>query len=91
MYDIAPTLPEDVLISESQVQNADHVEHVDAKHRNIMPLCGPEEMRTCKEIEKGFGQETAKDEAARCLQCGLICYERKWEDTPAQEAIAQSA
>jgi hypothetical protein len=27
-------------------------------------------------LEKGFDEGMAHNEAKRCLQCGLICYER---------------
>jgi len=26
-------------------------------------------------VEKGFDESRAREEASRCLQCGLICYE----------------
>jgi len=43
--------------------------------RNLMPTCDPLGSE-CREIEIGFDEETARAEAARCLRCGLICYER---------------
>ena len=80
MYGIDPVLPEEVIEPSSELQNVDHVENVDAGKRQIMPLCSPKEMGICHELEKGFTEEMAKEEAARCLQCGLICYERNWDE-----------
>ena len=74
IYDIEPALPDTVITPESELQNVDHVDNVSANRRNIMPLCSPKEREACRELEKGFSEDTAKDEAARCLQCGLICY-----------------
>lgn len=89
IYDIDPVLPEDVIVEESVLQNVDHVEHVSDISRNIMPLSGPKELAESKELEKGFSEDTAKAEASRCLQCGLICYERNWSEI--EEAVEQTA
>ena len=91
MYDIEPGLPEDVIIQESVLQNVDHVEHVSDSSRNIMPLSGPKELAEFKEIEKGFSEDVAKDEASRCLQCGLICYERRWSEMEQPDEVEQTA
>ncbi len=80
MYDFEPTLPADVMTPKSDIQNVDHVENVNASNRNIMPLSSPQVREEGRELEKGFSEETAKTEASRCLQCGLICYDRKWEE-----------
>jgi len=45
-----------------------------------MPLAECREMDQAKEIEKGFTQEMAIQEARRCLQCGLICYQHVQPD-----------
>lgn len=76
MYKIPMSVPENVLTSESIVQNVDHVENVSSVPRQIMPLCIAEDLDDCKELEKGFTEEAAQKEAKRCLQCGLICYAR---------------
>jgi len=91
MYDIEPGLPEDVIIQESVLQNVDHVEHVGESSRNIMPLCGPKELAEFKDIEKGFSEDVAKAEASRCLQCGLVCYERRWSEMEQPEEVEQTA
>ena len=75
MYGIIP-VSENVVTSESRVQNVDHVAHVALTSRQIMPLCSVEDLDVCKEIEEGFTQEAAQKEAQRCLQCGLICYKK---------------
>jgi hypothetical protein len=80
MYDFEPTLPADVMTPKSNIQNVDHVENVNASNRNIMPLSSSQLREEGRELEKGFSEETAKTEASRCLQCGLICYDRKWEE-----------
>ena len=28
------------------------------------------------EVEQGLGEEQAKEEAERCLRCGLLCYRK---------------
>ena len=91
MYELGPGLPEDIIIQDSVLQNVNHVERVSETSRNIMPLCGPKELAECKEIEKGFSKDVAKDEASRCLQCGLICYERKWSEMDQPEEAQQTA
>jgi hypothetical protein len=84
MYGFDPVLTDDVVTPDADIQNVDSVELVDASNRNIMPICGSEDRETSNELEKGFSEETAKEEASRCLQCGLICYERNWEEETVQ-------
>ena len=91
LYDIEPVLSDEVITPVSDLQDVDHVEDVNASRRHIMPLCGPKEMEACRELEKGFTEEMAKDESSRCLQCGLICYERSWDEGSEQQEIRQSA
>lgn len=76
MYDIVPALPEKVVTSQSMLQNVDHVKKVVPHARHIMPLCGQRDLALGRELEQGFSEEVARKEAARCLKCGLICYER---------------
>jgi len=75
MYGISPDLPETVLRPDSVIQDVDHVEQVQARPRQIMPVCNAKELAECGEIEKGLDEKAAQAEASRCLQCGLICYE----------------
>jgi formate dehydrogenase beta subunit len=80
IHGLEPSLSEKVITSESIIQNVDHVENVKPARRQIMPLCREAELAACGEAERGFTQEMAQAEAARCLQCGLICYERSGEN-----------
>ncbi|MGD8470289.1 MAG: (Fe-S)-binding protein [Desulfobacteraceae bacterium] len=75
MHGLSPNLAEHVITPQSILQNVYHVEKVQASQRQIMPICSGKELAICGEIEKGFSAEMARQEAARCLQCGLICYE----------------
>jgi NADPH-dependent glutamate synthase beta subunit-like oxidoreductase len=76
MYGIALDLPENTVTPTSILQDVDHVEKVERSARQIMPLGHGGEAGPLVELEKGFGEEAALTEAKRCLQCGLICYER---------------
>ena len=49
-----------------------------------MPLCDAQGPTDCTELELGFDENTARFEAGRCLQCGLICYRQ----VPEQERKA---
>jgi formate dehydrogenase beta subunit len=75
MHGLSPNLSEHVITPHSVLQNVYHVEKVQASQRQIMPICSGKELAICGEIERGFSAEMAQQEAARCLQCGLICYE----------------
>ena len=76
MHGISPTVTDNVLTPQSLIQNVYEVEKVEASQRQIMPICSGKELEVCGEIERGFSPEMALEEASRCLQCGLICYER---------------
>ena len=66
-----------VLTPQTWVQNVHHVHHVTPTARQIMPLGGPREMAMGEDMEKGYSKEMADREANRCLQCGLICYQKE--------------
>jgi len=68
--------PANVVTPQTWIQNVDHVHHVTPAPRQIMPLGGAREMVTGEDIEKGYSKEMADQEARRCLQCGLICYQK---------------
>ncbi len=87
MYGLPSDLSENVIKPESFIQNIDHVENVCPNPRQIMPLCNAKELAVCGELEKGFTEEMAQSEASRCLQCGLICYERSENSAEKKEAI----
>jgi len=88
MHGIDPSLTENVITPQSEIQDVDHVENVIAVQRQIMPLCSGQELAVCGEIERGFSEEMARAEADRCLQCGLICYERAAGAMAEEPAIA---
>jgi hypothetical protein len=75
MHGLSPNLTEHVITPQSVLQNVYHVEKVQASQRRIMPICSGKELAICGEIERGFSADMAQEEASRCLQCGLICYE----------------
>ena len=76
MYGNDIALEEEVLKPLSDIQDVTNLTQVSKKARQIMPLRTPQELMIKNELEKGFTQEMAKKEADRCLQCGLVCYER---------------
>jgi len=88
MYGIGPSLTEHVITPDSAIQDVDHVEAVAASQRRIMPICSGRQLAACGEIERGFSGETARAEAARCLQCGLICYAHPAPPPAKEEAEA---
>ena len=89
MYGIEPALAEDVITPQSTIQDVDHVDLVKPSQRQIMPICSGKELAVCGEIERGFTEDAARVEADRCLQCGLICYEKsvRAEESDAPEAV----
>jgi NADPH-dependent glutamate synthase beta subunit-like oxidoreductase len=79
-----PELPANVLTPTMYVQNVFDLEEVKPLPREIMPLAGPETPgRRAPEREQGYDLETCRKEAARCLQCGLICYLHTAAEKPA--------
>ncbi|MBI9086257.1 MAG: RnfABCDGE type electron transport complex subunit B [Desulfobacterales bacterium] len=73
---ITPTLAGNVITPVSAIQDVDHVEDVRAKPRQIMSIVPKSELDAEADVEAGFTQEEARAEAQRCLQCGLICYQK---------------
>jgi len=80
MYGNDMSLEKDVLKPESDIQDVTELKQVSKSCRQIMPLRTPQELTVKNELEKGFTQEMAKQEAKRCMQCGLVCYERDLEE-----------
>jgi pyruvate/2-oxoglutarate dehydrogenase complex dihydrolipoamide dehydrogenase (E3) component len=89
LYEITLDLPDTVLTPESYIQNVAQVQAVESRPRLVMPIASSRELAHGQEIEKGFDESQAKAEAARCLQCGLICYQRsaKVEGVQIQAAV----
>jgi hypothetical protein len=50
-----------------------------------MPLADNRDLAQLMEIEKGFDAQAAREEASRCLNCGLICY----HDVNAKKGLIQ--
>lgn len=90
MYDIGPSLPDNVLTVTSVIQNVDSVEHVSKTERQIMPLSHSNVLGDSELVENGYSEEMAITESQRCLQCGLICY-RKSESLHIQDEMTKSA
>ena len=90
MHGLTPNLAEKVITPQSTLQNVYHVEKVQANQRQIMPICSGKELAICGEIERGFSGDMAKEEASRCLQCGLICYEHTAVADQAEETSGAS-
>lgn len=62
----------------SILQGVTSVNNVQIMPRNLMPMYDKKvgESGRGKEIFKGYTPEMAKNEAERCLKCGLLCYEK---------------
>jgi pyruvate/2-oxoglutarate dehydrogenase complex dihydrolipoamide dehydrogenase (E3) component len=90
MHGLSPSLSEHVITPQSILQNVYHVEKVQSSRRQIMPICSGKELEICGEIERGFSADMAKEEASRCLQCGLICYEHTAETDAAEKSSEAS-
>jgi NADPH-dependent glutamate synthase beta subunit-like oxidoreductase len=91
MNGLSPNLAEHVITPQSILQNVYHVEKVQASQRQIMPICSGEELAVCGEIERGFSPDMAQEEASRCLQCGLICYEHTETAAPDEKEESTEA
>ena len=78
-------MPDNVIQADTVIQNVDHVDAVAASPRQIMPLADSRELTRQMELEKGFDTAAAKAEAARCLRCGLICYQNAEKPQPLEQ------
>ena len=70
--------PEHMITTITKVLDVAQVENLmPVEPRQQMPELLPEKrIDSSLEIELGFDEETARQESARCLNCGLICYVR---------------
>ncbi len=81
IYGIPLVHPTKVLTSASLIQNVDSIGQVMADPRTVMPMPDPTSADLLNaELEKGFTQTMASKESGRCLQCGLICYQKTGTD-----------
>jgi len=93
VYDERLALPADVLTPDAAVQNVSRLTGVPEAAREIMPLASAEALAAGSEIELSFDDAAARREAARCLQCGLICYRHTAQaghDAPVEVAEVRS-
>jgi NADPH-dependent glutamate synthase beta subunit-like oxidoreductase/formate hydrogenlyase subunit 6/NADH:ubiquinone oxidoreductase subunit I len=75
LYGMTPGVSEKICTPDDLIQNVYAVDAVAPAARHIMPLASLRERDRGVELEKGFSEAETRAEAARCLQCGLICYE----------------
>jgi NADPH-dependent glutamate synthase beta subunit-like oxidoreductase len=70
--------PENMITLTTEVLDVAQVENLmPVEPRQKMPeLLAMERIDPSLEVELGFDEETARKEAVRCLNCGLICYVR---------------
>lgn len=73
IYKMEVFVHDDVIGSQTVVQNVSHLDHVKSVPRQIMPLATEPD---AVELEKGFTEDMAKKEADRCLRCGVVCYKK---------------
>ncbi len=90
LYGMAPGVPEKICTHDDLIQNVDAVDAVAPTIRHIMPVVPSRDLDREGQLEMGFSEEATRAEAARCLQCGLICYEHT-EKTTEIEDMRQSA
>lgn len=79
MYGLPVQDVERPVTKRSVLQGVTSVENVQIMPRNIMPqneMGWSGSAAKPKELNKGYSPEMAKNEAERCLKCGLLCYER---------------
>ncbi len=88
LYQLPLDLPQNVVSSQTPIQNVDRVDRVAVNLRQIMPLADPRQAAQGQELEKGFSPEMAKAEAERCLRCGLVCYLKEGRKELQKEALA---
>ena len=90
LYGMAPDVPEKICTHDELIQNVDAVDAVAPTIRHIMPVVPSRDLDREGQLELGLSEEATRAEAARCLQCGLICYEHTEKTTEIQD-IRQSA
>ncbi len=81
--------PANMIRYNTPVLSVSELEPISSSRRHPMPELPPERRAAepDAEVELGYTEEQAKEEAKRCLRCGLICYRRQ----EAPGALAKSA
>lgn len=86
MYGIEYQDTDNVITEQSTLQDVSELFTVNPVPRNI--LQASEERQYWKNgFSTGYSLDTARDEAQRCLRCGLVCYERSTIDGGSIESI----
>ncbi|WP_300461397.1 RnfABCDGE type electron transport complex subunit B [Desulfobacula sp.] len=67
--------PSKFITEQSILQDVSSLINVDILPRNIIQLA-PAKKGSTDDFSTGFSKEQAHAEAARCLRCGLVCYEK---------------
>jgi len=71
-------VPDNVITKKSTLPDVEAIHSVNESDRVHMPELSVDDRRlSFKEVELGLEEPMAKDESARCLQCGLICYRKE--------------
>ena len=71
-------VPDNVITKKSTLPDVEAIHSVNKSNRVHMPELSVDDRRlSFKEVELGIEEHMAKDESARCLQCGLICYRKE--------------
>jgi NADPH-dependent glutamate synthase beta subunit-like oxidoreductase len=85
LYGMTPDVPVKICTSDELIQNVDEVHQVAPTARHIMPVAPGRDLEREGQLELGFTEEETRAEAARCLQCGLICYAHTEKTTEIQD------
>jgi NADPH-dependent glutamate synthase beta subunit-like oxidoreductase len=75
MYGLEFQNPVNMITKISVLQDVKLLNHVPPSPRNLLDIETSSDKRKDR-FSTGFSLETAKEEANRCLQCGLVCYEK---------------
>ncbi len=75
IYGIEFQNPVKMITKLSVLQDVHLLNHVPPTPRNILEIAASREERKDK-FSTGFSSDIAQEEANRCLQCGLLCYEK---------------
>ena len=71
-------VPDNVITKKSTLPDVEAIHSVNKSNRVHMPELSVDDRRlSFKEVDLGLEEHMAKDESARCLQCGLICYRKE--------------
>ncbi|WDP85477.1 MAG: RnfABCDGE type electron transport complex subunit B [Desulfobacter sp.] len=75
IYGIEHQDPDRMITPKSMIQDVQSLNQVVPSPRNILEFSAGEHKRNDR-FSTGFSSDAAREEAGRCLRCGLICYEK---------------